>query len=53
MVRYYGGKHVGPGRFDLFRQVVHTAVQNMTRKIEEEKRMQDEEELNRDNKPNQ
>lgn len=34
LVRYYGGKHVGPGRFEVFRQVTSTAIKKLTKAVE-------------------
>lgn len=47
MVRYYGGKHTGPGRFDIFRQVVGTAVLRLKKATEtaEKSKFEDEVQL--------
>lgn len=36
MVRYYGGKHIGTARFDIFREVASTAVKALIKKRTEE-----------------
>lgn len=51
MVRIYGGKNIGPARFDIFKQVCLAAIKELRRAVEEmkakEKRLEEEREQQR------
>lgn len=44
MVRYFGKKHSGPGRFEIFKQVTKSAFQKLSKSIAENERARQEEE---------
>lgn len=41
MVRYYGGKHLGVARFEVFRELTRKAIAELSRKMEEAKRLEE------------
>lgn len=43
LIRYYGGKNLGPIRFDIFREVAMSSIDNLRKRVEEMKQLQQEE----------
>lgn len=43
MIRYYGGKHLGSRRYEIFKEVTLTALVQLQKRIQEQKRQEEEE----------
>lgn len=50
MIRYHGGKNLGPVRFNIFKEVANSAIANLRKRAEEIKQQDQQEERERNKK---